>query len=46
MNNFRSEEIAILQFIAKNRRYRDVGGNVLWKEMEKSKIVPGKSTLG
>ena len=38
----RSEDEKILAYIAKNRRFSDTGGNLLWKTMEERNIVPDR----
>ncbi|ROT69387.1 putative serine/arginine repetitive matrix protein 2-like [Penaeus vannamei] len=39
----RNEQKSILEFIIKNKRYGEVKGNVLWKDMEKRKVCPLRS---
>ena len=39
----RAEDLAILGFIADNKRYGDVGGVDMWKLMEQREVVVGRS---
>ena len=39
----RAEDLAILGFIADNKRYGDVGGVEMWKLMEEREVVVGRS---
>ena len=43
MSYVRSEDLAILSFIADNKRYGDVGGVDMWKLMEQREVVVGRS---
>ena len=44
-NYLRSEDEKILVYIAQKRRFSETGGNLLWKTVEKEKVVPDRLTL-
>ena len=39
----KEEDLKIINFIAQNRRFLDVGGNELWKIMEERSVLEGRS---
>ena len=43
MSYTKAEDLAILGFIADNRRFGDVGGVEMWKLMEEREVVVGRS---
>ena len=43
MSYTRTEDLAILGFIADNKRFGDVGGVEMWKLMEEREVVVGRS---
>ena len=43
MSYTRAEDLAILGFIADNKRFGDVGGVEMWKLMEEREVVVGRS---
>ena len=43
MSYSRAEDLAILGFIADNKRYGDVGGVDMWKLMEQREVLVGRS---
>ena len=38
-----ADDVKIIEFIIKNRRFHEVGGNALWDTMEKRGDLPGRS---
>ncbi|XP_068218756.1 uro-adherence factor A-like [Palaemon carinicauda] len=39
----KNEDVQILKYIIKHKGYDQLGGNLLWQDMETSKTIPGRS---